>query len=407
MPVREVTNNMRVKPNHIHVIPPNTRLDIVNGVLKLQPRIQSRLALRSIDFFFEALAKDQRERAIGVILSGTATDGTLGLEAIKVEGGLTFAQDDSARYNSMPRSAVAAGCVDFVLPPETIATELARIARHPFVVGGGVARSGYGAELARIIRGSGTAAASAPAKHPEAGGYGRIIQLLRAHSGVDFSLYKSSTIQRRINRRVVLNRQDTLVHYADFLQDNNKELDALYADALISVTSFFRNAEAFEVLQHRIFASLLQARDDEALRVWVLGCSTGQEAYSLAMAYAEAAEKFPRARKLQIFATDLNEANLEKARRGLYPKNVVQYISPARLRRFFVEEDGGYRIIKPLREQIVFARHNLISDPPFSRIDLISCRNLMIYLEPSVQSRTMPAFHYALKSEGYRFLGAS
>ena len=406
IPVREVTDNLRVKPNHIYVIPPNTRLNIVHGVLKLQPRMQSRLALRSIDFFFEALAKDQRERAIGVILSGTATDGTLGLEAIKAEGGLTFAQDDSARYNSMPRSAVAAGCVDFVLPPETIASELARIARHPFVLGGDGSHPGRRTGMARTIRASGPEAA-APANLPEAGGYEQVIQLLRAHSGVDFSLYKSSTIQRRITRRVVLNRQDSLAHYADFLHGNSKELDALYADALISVTSFFRNGEAFDVLQHRIFTTLLQARDDEPLRVWVLGCSTGQEAYSIAMAYAEAAEKFPRARKLQIFATDLNEANLEKARRGLYPKNLVQDVSAARLRRFFVEEDGGYRINKPLREQVVFARHNLISDPPFSRIDLISCRNLMIYLEPSVQSRTMPAFHYALKSEGYLFLGAS
>ena len=231
--------------------------------------------------------------------------------------------------------------------------------------------------------------------------------LLRNHTGVDFSLYKNTTIHRRMTRRTVLNRQDTLAHYAEFLRGNTKELDTLYADALINVTSFFRNADAYAVLRSRVLPALLAAPGDEALRVWVLGCSTGQEAYSLAMVYAEAAEKIPRARKLQVFATDLNEANLEKARHGLYAKNLVHDVTPERLRRFFVEEEGGYRVIKALREQVVFARHNLISDPPFSRMDLISCRNVMIYLEPSLQQKVLPAFHYALKPEGYLFLGAS
>ncbi|MDP2137445.1 MAG: chemotaxis protein CheB, partial [Candidatus Didemnitutus sp.] len=403
MPVSEVTDNLRVKANHIYIIPPNTSLGIVRGVLKLQPRASNRLAHRSIDAFFEALAKDQHEQAIGVILSGTATDGTLGLEAIKAEGGLTFAQDDSARYDSMPRSAAAAGCVDFVLSPDAIARELARIAKHP-----AVARQRVAGPTPRAGPASGSPAVeSGPAETGEQAGYKKILALLRNHCGVDFSLYKSTTIHRRITRRIVLNHQNTLASYADFLRGNPKELDALYADALINVTSFFRNADAFEALKRDVFLPLLQSGSDESVRVWVVGCSTGQEAYSVAMAFTECAGQAAHPRKLQMFATDLNEANLDKARHGLYPKSIVQDVSPERLRRFFVEEDGGYRIIKSLRELVVFARQNLISDPPFSRMDLISCRNLLIYLEPSLQRKIFPAFHYALKPEGGLFLGAS
>jgi len=417
MPVREVTNNLRVEANHVYIIPPNTGLGIVRGVLKLQPRSQGRLAPRAIDFFFEALAKDQRERSIGVILSGTASDGTLGLEAIKAEGGLTFAQDNSAKFDSMPRSAVAAGCVDRILSPEGIAKELGRIARHPYVAaptftgeiplssrGGGRTTTG-----ARAGRATGSASPAVAVAGPLTGpdGYKQVLLLLRNHSGVDFSLYKPATILRRIMRRIVLNRQDTLETYANFLRGNVHELEALYSDALISVTSFFRNSGAFDVLKRKVLVKLLAQADDEPVRVWVLGCSTGQEAYSIAMAFAEVADKIPHARKLQLFATDLNDANLEKARHGLYAKTVVQDVSPERLRRFFVEEKNGYRVIKAVRELVIFARQNVISDPPFSRMDLISCRNLMIYLEPSLQKKILPAFHYALKPGGFLLLGAS
>jgi two-component system CheB/CheR fusion protein len=401
MPVHEVTNNLRVEANQVYIIPPNTSMGIARGRLKLQPRARTGLGSRSIDFFFEALARDQQERAIGVILSGNASDGTIGLEAIKGEGGLTFAQDNSARYDSMPRSAVAAGCVDSVLSPTHIARELARIARHPYVAG---RLNGH------RLNGRGSAApagATGPAGPPEPDGYRKILLLLRNHCGVDFSLYKATTIHRRITRRAVLNHRDSLEHYADFLRGNTRELDALYADALISVTSFFRNAEAFAVLKAKVLAPLVAQRGDAPLRIWVLGCSTGQEAYSLAMLCTEAAEKSHRPRPLQVFATDLSEANLEKARHGLYPRSVTTDVSPERLRRFFVQEEGGYRVIKSLRESVVFARHNLISDPPFSRMDLISCRNVMIYFEPSLQKKAIPAFHYALKPEGYLFLGAS
>lgn len=415
MPVLEVTDRLRVRPDHVYIIPPNTDLGIARGVLKLQLRPPDRSAPRAIDSFFEALARDRGKRAVGVILSGTATDGTRGLEAIKAAGGLTFAQDGSARYDSMPRSATAAGCVDFVLSPGAIAQELARIAGRP--AGAGLttdARPASGATIrAKAPGAAALAGAAAPnagesqAGHPPPDGYRKILRLLRDRCGLDFSLYKSPTIRRRIGRRMVLGHHETLAAYADVLRDNPKELDALYSDALISVTGFFRNPDAFAALKRRVFPQLLGEPGDKPVRAWVLGCSTGQEAYSIAMAFAESVERLPHGRRLQVFATDINEANLEKARGGLYAKNLVRDLSPERLRRFFVEEEAGYRAIKPLREQIVFARQNLISDPPFSRMDFICCRNLMIYLEAGLQQKVLPMLHYALKPEGFLFLGAS
>lgn len=386
MPVSEVANGQAVLPNHVYVIPPNAGLAIQQGVLTIQPRQQTGGGLCSIDHFFQSLAKDQHERAIGVVLSGTATDGTLGLEAIKAEGGITFAQDGtSAKYDSMPQSAAAAGCVDFVLSPENIARELVRVARHPYMAPVGT---------------------DPVASDPKA--LMNILLLLRNSCGVDFSLYKPSTIQRRLARRVVLRKLNTLEAYAVFLQNNAAELGALHADMLISVTNFFRNPEAFEALPRIVFPKLIPPGREEAVRIWVPGCSTGQEAYSLAMSLEEYCGQIPgRAPRLQIFATDLNEAALEKARRGLYARSLVPEVSPERLRRFFVEEDGGYRVSKRIRELCVFARQSILSDPPFSHMDLISCRNLLIYLEPEAQKKILPAFHYALKPGGFLFLGAS
>ena len=450
LPVTEIADNQRVEPNRVYVIPRDTSLSIARGVLKLEPRQKIRVPHRPIDAFFESLAADQRDLAIGVVLSGTATDGTLGLEAIKAEGGITFAQDDSAKHDSMPRSAVAAGCVDLVLAPAGIAEELARIARHPYAAGqahelqalaeaedafaqddrGSDARgeddraeatahqdddtalpSGGSPTPGKSARGKGARQGARPssAAGATAEGYKKILLLLRNHSGVDFSLYKSTTIQRRISRRMILTKHDTLAEYAGFLRNNSnpKEIDALYSDVLISVTSFFRNPEMFDVLQRTVLPELLKQRTGDPLRCWVLGCSTGQEAYSIAMAFVEAAEKAPRMRKLQIFATDLNEALLDKARHGLYAKSLADEIAPERLRRFFAEEEGGYRIIKGLREMVVFARQNLIADPPFTRMDIVSCRNLLIYLEPSLQKKALPTFHYALRPGGFLLLGAS
>jgi len=410
MPVREVKDNTPVQPNTVYVIPPNVTMTISGSVLKLTSRRKNQAIHRPIDFFFESLAQDRGERAIGIVLSGTASDGTLGLEAIKAEGGITFAQDESAKYDSMPRSAIAAGVVDFVLSPQRIAEELARIASHPLVKNGDGQDATSSAhdtlDEAPFAGQSADLLTAAPAKSTD--GYKKILQHLRNNNSVDFSLYKTTTIRRRIHRRMLLTKHDTLDSYASFLKGNSRELDALYSDVLISVTSFFRTPEAFDLLKHKIFPRILKDRGrDEPVRIWVLGCSTGQEAYSIAMAFTEYAEAVSRAPKLQIFATDLNEAVLDRARLGLYPKTLAGDISPQRLRKFFAEEEGGYRVSKALREEVVFARQNLLSDPPFSKMDLISCRNLLIYLEPEMQRKIIPALHYALRPNGFLFLGAS
>jgi two-component system CheB/CheR fusion protein len=395
VPVLEVINNTRVKPNHVYVIPPNKSMTIESRALKLVPRKKKDGHYRSIDRFLESLASDQGHQSIGVILSGTATDGTLGLQAIKGADGITFAQDESAKYESMPRSAIAAGDVDFVLPPEKIATELARIAEHPYVA-------------TPPQPGKETEGSAIDTQDVEQDALKKIMMLLRNHRGIDFSSYRPNTIRRRIMRRMVLAKIDALGGYATHLRNNATEVEALYQDLLIAVTSFFRNPEAFEILQRKVFPALMKDRSaDDSMRVWTVGCSTGQEAYSIAMSFLEYSSNISQNIRLQVFATDLNDELLEKARAGLYTKTLVQDVSPDRLRRFFVEEDGGYRVSKTIREMCVFARQNVISDPPFSRMDLISCRNLLIYLEPELQKRLLPTFHYALKPEGYLFLGLS
>ena len=421
MPLCDVTNDLPVAPNHVYVIPPNFKLIIAEGVLKLRPRDRSLGGQRSIDIFFESLAQDQHARAIGVVLSGTATDGTEGLEAIKAEGGITFAQDKSARYDSMPRSAVEAGCVDFVLPAREIGKELARIARHPCM--SGAAWTPAPARPAAGGRPKGGAPGGRPAHAPRSSsvvadsetkgeaaredGLQSILLLLRKQSGVDFALHKTDSVRRRVVRRMVLNHKATIDEYAVFLRDNALELGALYSDMLIGVTSFFRDPDAFALLQRKVFPQLIQRGGDGPIRVWVVGCSTGQEAYSIAMAYLESTTRAVRAPRLQVFATDLNDAVLAKARAGLYLKSLTHGLSPERLGRFFVEEDGCYRVSKELREMCVFARQDVLSDPPFSRLDLITCRNLLIYIEPAAQKRIFPLLHHALKPGGFLFLGAT
>jgi two-component system CheB/CheR fusion protein len=384
MPIDEAANHMGVEANHVYVIPPGVTMSVAGGMLQLSPRTEPRGHHRPIDHFLRSLAEEQGHRSIGVILSGTATDGTLGLEAIKAEGGITFAQDDTAQHKSMPHSAVAAGCVDFVLPPSQIAQEISRISRHPFVAPGGDERL------------------------PDEPALGRILELLRVASGVDFASYKRNTLYRRIIRRAVLHKLEGLTDYARFLQDNPGEVDALYRDVLISVTSFFRNPDAFEVLKTRVFPKLTKDRSrHDPVRIWSIGCSTGEEAYSLAIAFAEFTEAARLQIPLQVFATDLNAAGVEKARVGLYPRTIAQDISAERLRRFFAETDGSYRISKSIRDTVVFARHNVLTDPPFSRMDLISCRNLLIYLEPSLQLKMVGMAQYALKPHGVLWLGSS
>ncbi|MBA3515916.1 MAG: EAL domain-containing protein [Pyrinomonadaceae bacterium] len=393
IPVSEVTDGTRAEPNHVYVIPRNTNMAIEGGVLRLLPREEAPGLHRPIDYFLRSLSEDQSHRPIGVILSGTASDGTLGLEAIKAEGGITFAQDaKSAKYDGMPRSAAAAGHVDFILTPEGIAKELARISRHPYVTSPPAATTPVEEEAQPTGR----------------NGFQNILALLRKSTGVDFTDYKANTLNRRITRRMVLNKLESREDYAKFLRENGVEVEALYQDILINVTSFFRNPETFEVFKEKILPKVVQQRTpDDPVRVWVLGCSTGQEAYSIAMSFVEFAGDHADHVPVQIFATDLSDRGIEKARFGLYPKDITEDVSPERLRRFFTEGDGGYRISKPLRDMVVFARQNVITDPPFSRLDLISCRNLLIYLEPVAQKRVLPTLHYALKPTGILWLGSS
>jgi len=387
MPVTEVHDEPRVEPNRVYVIPPDRDMVISKGCLQLRPREKTRGQHRPIDLFLRSLAEDQQEWAIGVILSGTATDGTLGLEQIKAEGGITFAQDGTAQQSSMPQSAIATGCVDFVLPPAGIAREIGQIARHPHVARGAPPKG------------------TGPPGIPD---LGNVLEIVRDVSGVDFSGYKTSTLHRRVTRRMILHRMDKLQDYARFLRKNPKETEALYQDILIPVTQFFRNPETLEALKITVLPKLFQdGSRNEPLRVWVLGCSTGEEAYSLAITCAEFAEARGSRLPVQIFATDLNGTGIEKARAGIYSKSITHDVSPERLQRFFAEVDGSYRINKTIRDMCVFARHNVLTDPPFSQIDLISCRNLLIYLDPALQQRVMPLLHYAMKPAGFLLLGSS
>ena len=386
MPVVQVKNLMPVEPNHVYVIPPGMNMVLADGKLRLSPRTEARGQNRAVDHFLQSLAEVQRYRAIGVILSGTATDGTVGLEAIKAEGGITFAQDDTAQQTSMPRHAVAAGCVDFVLPPAEISREIARLARHPHL----------DSERAEAL-----------ASGQEAQ-VGEILDLLRSSTEVDFSNYKRPTLLRRISRRQALHKLDSLKDYIQLLRAKPAEVSALHQDVLISVTSFFRNPEAFEALKEKVFPKLLEGRSrHEAVRIWTQGCSTGEEAYSVAMAFAEFAESVNRPLNLQVFATDLNGIGIDKARSGLYDKSIAADVSPERLRRFFTEVDGHYRIAKPIRDKCVFAQHNVLTAPPFSHLDLVSCRNLLIYLDQTAQQRLIPLLHYALRPDGFLWLGSS
>ncbi|HUR57155.1 MAG TPA: chemotaxis protein CheB [Opitutaceae bacterium] len=414
MPVGVATQGAAVQMNAVYVIPANSTLTLSRGCLQLKPREPSRTPHLSIDCFFRSLAEQQHECAIGVVLSGNASDGTLGLEAIKAAGGITFAQDASARYDSMPRSAIASGCVDYVMAPEAIALELARIAAHPYLRGDlpplpadFIAERGappVPEPIADPAPAPGRRGRGAPPVH----GYAEIMALTRERSGVDFSLYKTSTIHRRITRRMMLSRKDSLDEYARLVAADAKEFKALYVDLLIHVTSFFRDESAFDALKAVAFPKLLAEKRPGPLRIWSVGCSSGEEAYSLGMALMETSEQLGTpAPKLQIFGTDLNEGLLNKARQGLYPKGLVHEISPERLRKFFVEEDGGYRVIKALREVCIFARQDLLGDPPFSRMDFVSCRNVLIYFEAAAQKRILPMLHYALRPEGILFLGTS
>jgi two-component system CheB/CheR fusion protein len=390
LPIVVAKDKMPIRPDRIHVIPPNTNMGIADGRLRLFPRPLTQGHHLPVDFFFRSLSQDRKGQSIGVVLSGNGSDGTQGVRAIKAEGGITFAQDErSAKYPGMPASAAASGCVDFVLPPDGIAGEIARIVSHPYI-----ARRSESPAHDRALESEGD--------------IGRIFLLVREATGVDFARYKPPTTMRRILRRMALNKIEDLKSYAGHLREHPGELDALFQDFLINVTSFFRDPGVFETLQAKVFPLLLENRaPSDAVRVWVPACSTGEEAYSIALGLLEAMESGGATVPFQIFATDIHETAMEVARAGNYPEGISQDVSPARLRRFFVKTERGYQIAKAIRESCIFARQNLAKDPPFSRLDLISCRNALIYMKPPLQKKILSAFHYALKPGRFLVLGTS
>jgi two-component system CheB/CheR fusion protein len=393
MPVLQVKNQMPVEPNKVYVIPPNVGMRLSEGRLLLTERTTGFGPHLPIDEFFRSLAEDRGGRAIAVLLSGTASDGTLGLRAVKEAGGITFAQDQTAKFDAMPRNAIAAGWVDLVMPPGQIAHEILRICRHPYVTAQEVAAPEE-AEVPEPV--------AEPARFEE------VLNLLRTATGVDFTLYKPGTLQRRILRRMALHKAETVAQYVRLLRENRAELKALFHDILISVTGFFRENATFDALKKTVFPALFEKRSAEApVRVWVAGCSTGEEAYSLAICLLEYMRESDVEVPVQIFGTDLSEPALERARAGIYPESIATDVSPERLRRFFTRVDGQYQISRPVRDMCIFAQQNLTKDPPFSKLDLITCRNVLIYLGPPLQAKVMRLFHYALKPSGYLVLGLS
>jgi two-component system CheB/CheR fusion protein len=389
-PVQQITDNIHLEQDHLYIIPANKVVTAIDGILKLTPIEKNHTKSNTIDLFFSSLGMIHQSYAVGVILSGALTDGTLGLQVIKSYGGLTFAQDEgSAEFDSMPKSAIRAGVVDFVLPPQKIAEQLISM-NHPF-------HTDYSSlEIADTI----------PEQDNET--FKQILTVLRVRRGVDFTYYKQSTLKRRIIRRMALNKLEQPSNYLSFLRENKNEQDALYNDMLISVTHFFRDTQSFEVLRSDILPALLVKKaGEDSIRIWIAGCATGEEAYSMAICLQEQLGDKAAAMKIQIFATDISETAIAKARTGIYRQAELEGVSLSRLQQFFVKQDGAYQVSKTIRDMCVFANHNLLKDPPFSKIDLVSCRNVMIYLEPVLQKKALSTFHYALNENGYLVLGKS
>ena len=391
MPVRETAEMMRVEPDSVYVIPPNRELSVIDGVLKSEkPAVQRGMRL-PINVLFSSLARDQGDRSIAVILSGMGSDGTLGLQAIKALGGLTVVQQpESAQFDSMPRSAIAAGCADIVAPPAELPARIlacvAQVAGVPKPETAGLADTAPAGPLQQIFR------------------------LLQQRTRHDFSLYKPSTLHRRIERRMAIHAIATPAMYADFLREHTQEIDLLFKELLIGVTSFFRDAAVWQQLADITLPELLSRRPRaQKLRAWIVGCSTGEEAYSLAMVFAEVLEHLPQYRgcTLQIFASDLSPDAVATARRGQYPASISADVSSDRLARFFTAHDGHYRIRKSIRDTVLFAEHDVILDPPFTKLDMLVCRNLMIYFDAALQHRLLPLFHYSLQPGGILLLGSS
>ena len=391
MGVTEVTDGVALAPDHLYIVPPGADMTFGSGHLNLTSRSETIAPHLPIDAFLRSLAVGLGERAIGVILSGAASDGAQGLAAIKSEGGVTFAQEpSSAAFPSMPAAAIATRVVDFVLSPGEIATEIARL----------------GLDLR--VNGAAMRAATAAGTDVEAGEFDQVFALLRDAFRVDFSAYKLPTIRRRLARRMLLCRSAGLTEYVALLRSDPAEVEALYRDILIMVTEFFRDPETFAVLRELVFPAVLKGKGDGAeLRIWVPGCASGEEPYSMAITALEVMEDLGRDLPIKIFATDINEPDLKRARRGLYAQSISAQVAPDVLRRYFVVADGGYQVTKAVRDLCVFARHDVTADPPFPRLDLVSCRNLLIYLGPTLQRRVIASLHYGLLAGGHLVLGRS
>ena len=387
MKVVQAKDSTAVKPNCVYVIPPNKYMSILHGVLHLLDPVAPRGLRLPIDFFFRSLADDSEERSIGVILSGMGTDGTMGLKAIKEKAGVVFVQEpESAKFDGMPKSAVDAGLADVVAQVEALPDKIIAYLQH-----------------APLISSSGFAQ-----EEKTQSALGKVLILLRAQTGHDFSLYKKNTLYRRIKRRMGIHQIDKVNTYVRLLQENSYELELLFKELLIGVTSFFRDPDAWEQLKAEVIPALLTNHSsDQEFRAWVTGCSTGEEAYSLAIVFKEALEQLKPVRNitLQIFATDLDRDAIDKAREGVFPANIASDVSSERLSRFFVQFERGYRINKQIREIVIFAQQNIIMDPPFTRLDILCCRNLLIYLTPELQKKLLPLFHYSLRSGGFLLLG--
>jgi two-component system CheB/CheR fusion protein len=388
IPVNEIIEDIHLAPDNIYVIPANKTLISTDGVLKLTPR-DGKIRNLPIDVFFISLAEVHQSLAVGVVLSGTASDGTLGLKAIKEHGGISFAQDqESAAYGSMPQNAVDAGVVDFILPPEKIPAQLLQI--------NGTYKTSHAFKEEEQL------------PKDDENIFKQILSLLHQRSSVDFTYYKQTTLRRRIARRMALNKTEKLSAYLNFLRKSKPEQDFLFQDVLIPVTSFFRDPKTFQTLCDIVFPVLFKNKlAGEHIRIWIAGCSTGEEAYSLAICLHEyLAEKLFYTR-IQIFASDISETAIRKARAGIYSKADVEMLSDARLKNYFIKTDGGYEVSKLIRDMCVFASHNFLKDPPFAKIDLISCRNVLIYMDTFLQKKALTTFHYALKENGFLLLGKS
>jgi len=390
LPVQEVTNNVRVEPDHLYVIPSNKLLMANDGRLELSPRLPTKSKNMPIDLFFGSLAEVHQSQAIGVVLSGMATDGTLGLKAIKAQGGITFAQEQrTAAFDGMPQSAIDAGVVDFILAPEDIPLQLGKIFK---------------------IQGKGMTAAGETSSTLGLGedALGQLLTLVRTRKGTDFTYYKQTTIRRRILRRMGLNNIENISDYLVYFKANLSEQDSLYQDLLIPVTGFFRDPKTYEAIAGTVFPRVLKGKKSgDLLRMWVVGCSSGEEAYSMAISLDEYLGDKVGDYKVQIFATDISERSIAKARSGIYSKKDIGGLSTDRLDKYFVKADNGYRISKPVRDMCIFAGHNFLKDPPFAKMDLVSCRNVLIYMETFLQKRALTTFHYALNENGYLLLGHS